>query len=76
LTDRLAREGVRVWGRPVGIEPAAYACLAEHDFPGDDVELNAVVQCLVSSCEHDTVHLADLGRVGTLAGVQQALRAI
>ncbi len=76
LTDRLAREGVRVRGRPVGIEPAAYACLAEHDFPGDEVELNAVVQCLVANCEHDTVRLADLGRLGTLARTRQAgLRA-
>jgi hypothetical protein len=76
LTDRLAREGLRVLGRPVGIEPAAYAYLADHEFPGDDVELDAVVQCLVSSCEHDTVRAADLGRLGPFGrNLHSGLRA-
>jgi transcriptional regulator of acetoin/glycerol metabolism len=50
LTDRLAREGLRVLGRPVGIEQAAFARLLEHDFPGEDAELAAVVQQLVKRC--------------------------
>jgi DNA-binding NtrC family response regulator len=47
LTDRLAREGLRVLGRPVGIDHGAYALLARHAFPGDDAELSALVQRLV-----------------------------
>ena len=39
LTDRLAREGLRVHGRPVGIDHAAYARLVEYAFPGEDAEL-------------------------------------
>jgi hypothetical protein len=47
LTDRLAREGLRVLGRPVGIDHGAYVLLARYGFPGDDAELSAVVQRLV-----------------------------
>jgi hypothetical protein len=60
ITDRLAREGLRVLGRPVGIEPAAYARLAEHPFPGDDAELSSIVQRLVAHCGGDMVRLSDV----------------
>ncbi|HXX70592.1 MAG TPA: hypothetical protein VEK07_25640 [Polyangiaceae bacterium] len=60
LTDRLAREGLRVRGLPVGIAPAAYARLAEYAFPGDDAELTSMVQRLVAECKTDTVCVADL----------------
>jgi hypothetical protein len=63
LTDRLAREGLRVLGRPVGIEQAAFARLLEHAFPGEDAELAAVVQQLVARCARsgtDVVGAADV----------------
>jgi DNA-binding NtrC family response regulator len=60
LTDRLAREGLRVHGRAVGIEQAAYARLIEHDFPGEDAELSAIVQRLVASCSGDVVRVTDV----------------
>ena len=60
LTDRLAREGLRVLGRPVGIEHAAYARLVEHAFPGEDAELAAIVQQLVARCAGDVVRAADV----------------
>jgi DNA-binding NtrC family response regulator len=47
LTDRLAREGMRVLGRPAGIDQAAYARLVDHGFPGEDAELASIVQRLV-----------------------------
>jgi hypothetical protein len=53
LTDRLAREGLRVLGRPVGIDHAAYARLVEHPFPGEDAELAAIVQRLVARVAQD-----------------------
>jgi len=49
LTDRLAREGLRSRGRPVGIDHAAYARLVDYEFPGEDVELIAIAQRLVAS---------------------------
>jgi DNA-binding NtrC family response regulator len=60
LTDRLAREGLRVRGRPVGIDHAAYARLVDYEFPGEDVELVAIAQRLVSRCVGDVVRAADV----------------
>jgi hypothetical protein len=60
VTDRLAREGLRVLGRPVGIEHAAYARLVEHLFPGEDAELAVIVKCLVARCSGDVVRAADV----------------
>ncbi|MGO9833820.1 MAG: hypothetical protein ACLP1X_06365 [Polyangiaceae bacterium] len=60
LTDRLAREGLRVLGRPVGIDHAAYARLVDHSFPGEDAELAAIVQRLVASVTGDVVRASDV----------------
>ena len=64
LTDRLAREGLRVHGRPVGIDQAAYGRLVEYPFPGEDAELGAIVQRLVARCTGDVVHAADVDALG------------
>jgi hypothetical protein len=48
--DKLAREGLRVRGAPVGIEDAAYARLLDHPFDGEDAELRSIVQRLVAAC--------------------------
>jgi len=60
LTDRLAREGLRLLGRPVGIEQAAYARLVDYPFPGEEAELAAVVQRLVGHCTGDVVRASDV----------------
>jgi hypothetical protein len=60
LTDRLAREGLRALGRPVGIEQAAFARLVNHPFPGEDAELAAIVQRLVARSTGDVVRAADV----------------
>jgi hypothetical protein len=67
VTDRLAREGLRVLGRPIGIEQAAFARLVDYDFPGEDAELAAIVLRLVSVC-------ASAGREVVRAGDVEALR--
>jgi hypothetical protein len=64
LTDRLAREGMRTRGTPVGIEAAAYARLIEYGFPGEDAELAAIVQRLVRSAEGEVVRVADVEGLG------------
>jgi len=71
FTDRLAREGLRVLGRPVGIEHAAYARLVEYPFPGEDAELAAIVQRLVAGCHsgegrgaRDVIVAADVEALG------------
>jgi DNA-binding NtrC family response regulator len=63
VTDRLAREGLRVLGRPVGIEHAAFARIVDHAFPGEVAELAALVQRLVAVCAsagRDVVVAADV----------------
>ena len=53
FTDRLAREGLRMRGSPVGIEDAAFAQLAEYAFPGEDAELAVVARRLVAAVGHE-----------------------
>src|SRR5207302_4472915 len=48
VADRLAREGLRVRGAPMGIDDAGFAILVDHPFDGEDAELSAVVQRLVA----------------------------
>jgi DNA-binding NtrC family response regulator len=75
LTDRLAREGLRVVGRPVGIEHAAFARLVDYRFPGEDAELAAIVQRLVSLCSaagREVVRAADVDAVGLGAAPGEA----
>jgi DNA-binding NtrC family response regulator len=79
LTDRLAREGLRVRGRPIGIEQAAFARMVDYDFPGEDAELGAIVQRLVASCRGDVVTTRDVEelRLGSSPDAGKAgLRAI
>jgi hypothetical protein len=71
LTDRLAREGLRVLGRPVGIEQAAYARLVEYTFPGEEAELALLVQRMVARCRGDLVCAADIDAL-RLSGTKQA----
>jgi len=63
VTDRLAREGLRVRGAPVGIDDAAFAVLVDHPFEGEDAELTAVVQKLVARARGDVVREADVRAV-------------
>ncbi|HEY2511258.1 MAG TPA: hypothetical protein VGI39_10390, partial [Polyangiaceae bacterium] len=71
LTDRLAREGLRVHGRPVGIEQAAYARLVDHGFPGEDAELAALVQRLVAACSGDVIRAADVDALDLGTGARR-----
>jgi DNA-binding NtrC family response regulator len=64
VTDRLAREGLRVRGTPVGIDDAAFARLLQYPFPGEDAELVAIVQRLVGGLRGDVVHAADVDALG------------
>jgi hypothetical protein len=61
VTDRLAREGLRVRGTPVGIEDSAFALLADYHFPGEDAELAFIVHRLVSSASSDVIRASDVG---------------
>ncbi len=60
FTDRLAREGLRVRGRPVGMDDAAFARLVEWPLSGEDAEVATIVLHLVARCEGDVVRAADV----------------
>lgn len=64
VADRLAREGLRTRGRPIGIEAAAFARLVEHPFEGEDVELATIVARLVARAQDDVVRAADVDALG------------
>ncbi len=48
VADRLAREGLRVIGRPVGIDAGAFIHLVEYGFEGEDAELASITTKLVA----------------------------
>ncbi|HVJ88984.1 MAG TPA: hypothetical protein VM580_04210, partial [Labilithrix sp.] len=60
IADRLAREGLRVHGRPIGIDAGAFGRLVEHSFDGEDAELASIVTRLVARVEGDVVRAADV----------------
>lgn len=64
VADRLAREGLRVRGRPVGIDAAAFARLVEHPFEGEDAELATIVARLVANVSGDVVRATDMDALG------------
>jgi len=58
--DRLAREGLRQSGVPVGIDDAAFALLVDYTFPGDYDELVLVARRLSARAEGGVVRAADV----------------
>jgi len=67
VADRLAREGLRVCGLPVGIEAAAFARLMEYPFEAEDAELAAIVTKLVARAVadgRDVVRAVDVDALG------------
>ena len=60
VADRLAREGLRARGRPLGIDQAAFARLVEHPFEGEDIELSSLVARLVANAKGDVIRASDV----------------
>ena len=81
VTDRLAREGMRVRSAPVGIDDAAFSVLVDHPFEGEDAELASIVQRLVARLppDRDVIREADvralLGVPADEGGVPKRARA-
>jgi DNA-binding NtrC family response regulator len=68
VSDRLAREGLRVRGVPVGIDDAAFARLLDHPFEAEDAELAALAVQLVAACEGDVVRVRHVDRLFAHSG--------
>lgn len=72
VADRLAREGLRVRGRPLGIHAAAFARLVEHPFEGEDAELSAIVTRLVAHAKGDVIEARDIDALALGSGTGHA----
>ncbi len=70
VADRLAREGLRVRGKPIGIDAAAFSRLVEHPFEGEDAELASIVTRLVAHARGDVVKAADVDAIGLTKTVE------
>ena len=67
VLEGLSRFGVATSGEPLGIEPAALAALAEHDFHGNELELFGLISRTAATARGPRITLPDLmrGGVGT-----------
>ncbi|MDF2692116.1 MAG: two component, sigma54 specific, transcriptional regulator, Fis family [Labilithrix sp.] len=72
VADRLAREGLRVHGRPMGIDAAAYGRLVEYSFDGEDAELASIVTRLVGRAQGDVIRAADVDALGLVFPIEEA----
>ncbi|HRI63848.1 MAG TPA: hypothetical protein PK156_06410, partial [Polyangium sp.] len=66
ILDKLTRLGPRIHGSPLGIEPQAMAALIEYNFPGNDLELEALMlrAVLAMPAGAKVVTLTDLEAAG------------
>lgn len=74
VADRLAREGLRVHGHPIGIDAAAFARLVEYRWDGEDAELASIVTRLVQRVRGDVVRAADVDALGLESAPEQQPR--
>jgi DNA-binding NtrC family response regulator len=73
VLEALSRFGVARTGDPLGIEPAALAALAEHDFPGNEQELFGLLARCAASARGARITLAELAEQGLGAPPSEAL---
>jgi len=64
VLEGLSRFGIATSGEPLGIEPAALAALAEHDFPGNEQELFGLLARTAAGAQGPRITLPDLMRNG------------
>jgi hypothetical protein len=67
IVDRLARLGVRLKGRPMGLDPRALGRLIEHAWPGNELELDDVLTRAIAASDGDVLSAAHLEQVGFVA---------
>ncbi len=64
ILDTLARAGMRHIGEPLGVEGGALRLLLEHTWPGNEVELAAVIARVARLSNHRVITPADLAAAG------------
>ncbi len=68
LLDRLARIGERLRGQAMGLAPQALAALTEHEWPGNDAEMEAVLVRAALVAQGDLIGLGALRASGFGSG--------
>jgi DNA-binding NtrC family response regulator len=74
--DRLARIGMRLKGRPIGLDPRALGRLVEHAWPGNEVELDDVLTRAVAIADGEVLTSAHLDQIGFVAAPAPARRSL
>jgi hypothetical protein len=74
--ERLAREGLRVRGTPIGLHDSALAELINHPFDGEDAELHALTVRLVQGCTGNVVYASDVRALGLIRSEAEPLQTI
>lgn len=69
--DVLARRGLALRGSPLGISPEALRLVVEHDWPGNDLELTAVLTRAATAAAGPVVTADDLSPMGLLRSSEQ-----
>jgi transcriptional regulator with AAA-type ATPase domain len=64
VLEALSRFGLATSGDPLGIEPAALAALAEHEFPGNELELFGLISRTAATVRGTRIALSDLQGAG------------
>ncbi len=62
--EHLARIGVRLGRKPLGLSPRALSALLEHTWPGNDAELYATLLRAALVAEGELLGMKELGRIG------------
>lgn len=62
--EHLARIGVRLGRRPLGLSPKALLSLLEHEWPGNDAELSATLLKAALVTEGDVIGVKELAKAG------------
>jgi hypothetical protein len=70
-SEYLARLGVRLRNRPLGLAPPALAALLDHTWPGNDAELYATLLCAALVAETDVIDVEDLRRGASWASARR-----
>jgi hypothetical protein len=73
--DRIGRLGLRLRGRPMGLDPRALARLVEHEWPGNDAEVNDVLLRAALAAPGDIVTAEELEQIGFVPMASTARRA-
>jgi len=74
FVDRLARLGVRLKGRPMGLDAQALGRLVEHSWPGNELELEDVLTRAVAVAAGDVLTSTHLDQIGFIASAPKVRR--